>query len=114
MKVNIPEVLSNHILPISWDVRKVWGVIAPIEKLPITDFNFLLDLPFWSSKANIGMLFDLTPKQVIKNMDKYPHQKGRILKADIRFPIDFIFDRGNGLLQRIGQSAQSRALWWNS
>lgn len=40
----------------------------------------------------MGMLFDLTPNQALTNLDLYPHQRERIEKADIRYPVDIIFD----------------------
>ncbi len=94
MKKNIPPELSGYILPFDWDVKKVWEQKAPVENLPLEEFEFMLDLPFWSSRPNSGMLFDVTPGQVMAELDMYPHQKKRIQNADTGFPVDFIHDGG--------------------
>jgi hypothetical protein len=90
MTKHIPTKLKDRLLPFNWDVQKVWALDAPEERVPTNELAPLLELPFWSSKPNSGMLFDLSPVEVIKDLDRYAHQKVRILNADIRFPIDFI------------------------
>ncbi|MFO6425498.1 hypothetical protein [Motilimonas sp. KMU-193] len=94
MSKYIPKELKGFILPFNWDVNKVWGLLAPIEDVELSDFEFLFELPFWSSRPNAGMLFDISPNQVLANMYLYPHQKERVEKADIQYPIDFIFENG--------------------
>ncbi len=38
------------------------------------------------------MLFDITPNQVLSNLAKYPHQTKRVENADIKYPIDCIYE----------------------
>jgi hypothetical protein len=89
----IPKILSDHILPFNWDVRIVWSQHAEISRLPFSDFHYLLDLPLWSSVPNRGMLFDISPREVISFPQRSPHQYSRVLKASIEFPIDLIYYR---------------------
>ncbi|MEE9339762.1 MAG: hypothetical protein V3U87_16950, partial [Methylococcaceae bacterium] len=49
-----------------------------------------LALPLWSSASNSGILFDVSPIEVIKRPNRFPHQYKRILQADTRFPIELI------------------------
>ena len=93
MKV-IPAILADHILAFNWDVRRVWEQKAEASVLPLMDFDYLLNLPLWSSVPNQGMLFDISPREVIASPQRSPHQYRRILDADIKFPIDLISYRG--------------------
>ena len=93
MKV-IPDILVDHILPFHWDVAKVWEQEAEVVALPFADLNYLLDLPLWSSVPDRGLLFDISPREVIASPQRSPHQHRRILEADIGFPIDLICYQG--------------------
>ncbi|MFD2177169.1 hypothetical protein [Veronia pacifica] len=94
MSKYIPKELEKFILPFNWDVKKVWELPAPIEDAEMSVFEFMFDLPFWSSRPNAGMLFDISPNEVLENMNLYPHQKDRVENADIQYPIDLIFENG--------------------
>ncbi len=89
MKI-IPDILADHILPFDWDVHLVWEEAAEVFPRPLTDFDYLLDLPLWSSVPNRGMLFDISPREVIAFPQRSPHQYQRVLKANIIFPIDLV------------------------
>jgi hypothetical protein len=92
MSKYIPSELKDFILPFNWDVKKVWELPAQIEEVELSTFEFMFDLPFWSSRPNAGMLFDVSPNEVLENFPAYPHQRERVENADIRYPIDFIFE----------------------
>ena len=86
----IPDILVDHILPFQWDVQKVWQQEAEVSPEPLADLSYLLDLPLWSSLPNRGMLFDISPREVIACPHTSPHQHRRILKADSNYPIDLM------------------------
>jgi hypothetical protein len=69
----VPSVLAEHILPFNWDVRKLWNLEAEISLQPRSDFDYLLDLPLWSSVPDQGMLFDISPREVIVCPERSPH-----------------------------------------
>jgi len=94
MSKYIPEVLKEFMLPFNWDVRKVWMQEADIEEIMLSELEFMFELPYWSSKPNSGMLFDITLNQVLDDLAKYPHQTERVENADIQYPIEFIFENG--------------------
>jgi hypothetical protein len=89
MKI-LPEILADHILPFDWDVHLVWEQDAEVVRWPIADLAYLLDLPLWSSVPGQGMLFDISPREVLGSRDRSPHQHLRILEADVTFPIDLL------------------------
>lgn len=86
----VPPALTDHLLPFNWDVRKVWGLVAPVSEIAISEFSYLLELPLWSSVSNQGMLFDISPAEVIRNPLASPYQTQRLADADTRFPIDVL------------------------
>jgi hypothetical protein len=90
----IPAHLAEHVLPFNWDVRRVWEQTAEASVLPRVDFDYLLNLSLWSSVPSRGMLFDISPREVIAFPQKSPHQYRRILEAKIEFPIDLLSYRG--------------------
>lgn len=92
MSKQLPSELVPFVLPFNWDVTRVWALTAAVEYRPIAEFRAYFDLPFWSSRANAGMLFDLTPNQVLKHPERYPHQQARLEQADLEYPVDFIVD----------------------
>jgi hypothetical protein len=90
----VPKELSEHILPFNWDVRRVWQQVSAITQRPIADFHYLLDLPLWSSLPQQGMLFDISPREVMAFPERSPHQTQRIHTAHIDFPIDLLHYQG--------------------
>ena len=87
----LPKILTDHILPFDWDVRRVWEMEREVTVRPVSDFAYLLDLPLWSSVPNRGMLFDISPREVLESPQRSPHQYERVLGADVGFPIDLLF-----------------------
>jgi hypothetical protein len=89
MKV-LPDILAGHILPFDWDVRRVWTQEAEVSRWPVADLAYLLDLPLWSSVPGRGMLFDISPREVLSSPGRSPHQHLRVLQSDVAFPIDLL------------------------
>jgi len=88
---SLSNILTDYILPFDWDVRRVWELEREVTVRLVSDFARLLDLPLWSSVPDQGMLFDISPREVIDHPQRSPHQHERILKADTDFPIDLLF-----------------------
>jgi hypothetical protein len=94
MTKRVPTELVEHILPFNWDVRRVWEQEAAISRRPLADFEYLLDLPLWSSQPKQGLLFDVAPRVVMDFPEKSPHQTQRLHEARIEFPIDLLHHQG--------------------
>jgi hypothetical protein len=90
MSKNIPTELRDHILPFNWDVTKVWSLDVKVVDVLISKFEYLLNLPLWSSVGGKGMLFDLKPMSVISNPSISPYQAERLSITDTTYPIDFL------------------------
>jgi len=94
MEKQIPELLKDHILPFDWDVKSVWSLDSQIIEEKRSKLDYLLHLPLWSSVPNEGMLFDITPIEVITDPRRSPHQTERIEKTDESYPIDMLHFEG--------------------
>ena len=90
MNKHIPFVLQPHILPLNWEVTKVWALNSRVHQAWLSHFEYLLELPIWSSRPNAGMLFDITPMKLIKQPESCPYQMNRVRQANIKYPIDFL------------------------
>ena len=87
---SIPPILVDHILPFNWDVRKVWQLSADVIDEQVEPFLYLMDLPLWSDVPYSGMLFNISPSEVLNNPKRSPHQMNRVLSADTLYPLDFL------------------------
>jgi len=90
MKKRIPKILKSHILPFNWDVKLVWQLPAHPQVVERREFDYLLELPLWSSTPKSGMFFDISPMEILENPSLAPHQFERIIEADTSFPIDMM------------------------
>ena len=91
---NIPEHLLAAILPFNWNLKKVWALPCESQLYPRSDFDYLLSLAFWSSVQNQGMLYDISPLNVLMESEKAPHQYKRIMDANIEYPLDILNYQG--------------------
>ncbi|MCK5829863.1 MAG: hypothetical protein KAH20_06130 [Methylococcales bacterium] len=99
---SIPIELQEHILPFNWDVTLVWALSTPTQEVYREEFDYFLTLPLWSSTPNFGMLFDVSPIEVIKSPDRFPHEYRRILQADTKFPIELLeYNHKNWILDGV-------------
>jgi hypothetical protein len=87
---SVPPALRRHILPFNWDVRRVWRLPTSAQSVAREELDYLLELPLWSSVPQGGMLFDISPRQVLADPQVTLHQYQRIQEADLAFPIDML------------------------
>lgn len=74
-------------LPFWRENQKLWALKAPVEEMDIKELKWIFDIPFWEDEdGNIV----ITPRQVMRRMDKYPHHRDKILRADTVHPIDIM------------------------
>lgn len=90
MTKRFPRILNEHILSINWDVRKVWALESPVKLVERLEYDYLLDLPLWSSVQGKGMLFDISPMTVIKNPMASVYQTERLKSTITKYPLDFL------------------------
>jgi hypothetical protein len=71
----------------TWNKTSIWGLNLPIRNVPLSQLQWHLELPFWSTNPP-EPLFNLSPNEVlsISSFDDI-HWK-RIHMADLSYPID--------------------------
>ena len=82
----IPPILTPYILDFHWDVELLHRLDLPTAELPLSDLAHHLDLPFW----RYDRPFQVTPRQVAADPDRYDEQYARTLAADLRHPLDVV------------------------
>lgn len=95
MKKNLPQIIKDVGFDFHWDNEKVWALDLPTKEIPIDDLSWHFDIPFWSE--NNGF-YNLAPKTVLENKDKYADRIERIMVSDISYPLDVMEWKGRLLL----------------
>lgn len=67
-----------------WLLSRLWGLDLPTCSIPLTDFDWLLDLPLWQRD---GVRFQVSPRQVFERPEEWPHHLRRAQRADLAYPI---------------------------
>lgn len=74
-------------LPFWRDNKKLWALDVPVEEMPLSEFVWIFDLPFWEDEeGNIV----ITPRQVMDQLDAFPFHAQKIDNADTAYPIDIM------------------------
>jgi hypothetical protein len=94
-KREVPSIIREVGLDISWDERKVWQLDFPIEEMDVSELIWHYDIPFWFKP---GGFYDLKPQEVIDNPERYTEEYVRTMGADTTHPIDIMFWRGRWLI----------------
>ena len=89
MEKILPDIIKQNCFDFWWDNQKVYQLNVPIEEIPVTELDWIFDLPFWS---NEGVNYILTPREFINNPTKYPTHKTRIEICDTAYPIDIMLN----------------------
>lgn len=92
----MPATLQPWLLPLEWDRDKLWSIRHPPVQVPLHDFRWLYELPFW--RGNDGAWFDVTPSQFLVSPGDYPEHEHRVATADLEFPIHAIRRRGRSFI----------------
>lgn len=91
-----PPIIDKVGFDFRWDNRKVWALEIEPEEMPVSELEWILDIPFLAVDTDWG--YELTAREVLENPDKYPYQIERTKKADIRYPIDIMWNKERWLI----------------
>ena len=86
----LPPELREFYFDFDWDNQKTWSLTLPVETVPISELEWHLDLPIWSSVRGLP-LFDLVPRDVLRRLAAHRHHREKLKKADVSFPIDMMW-----------------------
>jgi hypothetical protein len=67
-----------------WDIDKLHKLDLPCKKIPTSELEWQLELPWWQHNRQY---FTLSPIQVAANPEKYKEQYQRTLAAHLNHPI---------------------------
>ena len=90
-----PKIIDDVGFDFHWDEEKVWKLDVPVEEMNISELEWHFDTPFWWTK---GGYYDLNPREVIGNPEKWRNEYGRTMKSDLKYPLDIMFWRERWLL----------------
>lgn len=91
-----PAIIKDVGFDFYWDEKKLWALEIPSEEVPIGDLQWQFDIPFWDKPD--GGYYDLTARMVMEHPQVYHKEYERIMRADMRYPIDIMFWRGRWLI----------------
>jgi hypothetical protein len=85
-KTKFPAEISEYFHS-SWETREVWRIEVPRSTLPMSELEWHLDWPFFSTNPP-APLFDLKPRDVLENPHHFTKHWNRVVAADLSFPLD--------------------------
>lgn len=86
----IPNLVQHTSMRYDWDARQLDNLDLPLTEMPIVQLDWHFRYPFWHSE---GGYFDLTPARVLDYPDWYAQHHEKIMKADLRWPLDVIWHK---------------------
>ncbi len=95
MVTKVPRIIEEVGFDFYWDEKKVWELDVPVEEMDIKDLEWHFDIPFWWTG---GEKYNLKPKDVLADQEKYITEYERIKKADLSYPLDIMFWKNRWLL----------------
>ncbi|MDD3607205.1 MAG: hypothetical protein PHQ20_00170 [Candidatus Moranbacteria bacterium] len=95
MKEEIPQIIKEVGFDFSWEEEKVWKLNFSVETIDIQELTWHFDIPFlWEN----GGVYNLKPKDVIDNPKAHNEEYERTMKADLKYPIDIMENKGRWLI----------------
>jgi hypothetical protein len=82
---SMPYECSVNSFPFAFKMPEMWDSNKQIEDVHIDELKWNLEFPWWETYE--GVRYNLRPKEVLNNLDKYPIHKDRINNADISYPL---------------------------
>ncbi len=95
MREDLPQIIKEVGFDFSWDEKKVWQLDVPVTEMNLSELEWHFDIPFlWWGRG----IYNLTPRTVMEKPADYPKEYERTMKADIKFPIDIMENKGRWLI----------------
>ncbi|MGR3662062.1 MAG: hypothetical protein ACU0CA_12885 [Paracoccaceae bacterium] len=82
----IDDVIDRYWYAIDWDVATIWALELPVDEISVDKLVWQMDVPVWPDAA--GAPYTVTPNQVLQNIGQNRREYERVLKADLRYPIE--------------------------
>lgn len=95
MEKDLPDIIKEVGFEFDWENEKVWRLNAPVIEMDIKELDWHFDVPFHCYK---GGAYNLTSREIIENPGKYRTEYERMMKADLKYPIDIMENKGRWLI----------------
>jgi hypothetical protein len=92
---DVPRALRGVLLDFPWELDRLLALNLPVERIAVTEFTWLLDLPFWREEDE---WFVVTPNEVRGRPEDHVEQWARTLRADLDAPVHFTQSHGRRVL----------------
>ena len=93
----LPASLQGVFFPFRWDKHALWDLPTPAMLLSLTELEWHLDLPVWSTQPP-KPLFDLLPREVIAQPALHENHWQRIIAAPLEYPLDLFEYNGRWVI----------------
>lgn len=95
MKEKLPDIIKEVGFDFDWEEEKVWQLDIPVTKMDIEELVWHFDIPFhWRGDS----AYSLTSREIIEHPEDNKTEFKRILKADLKYPIDIMQNKGKWLI----------------
>jgi len=95
MKNELPDIIKEVGFDFDWENEKVWQLNIPVVEMDINKLTWHFDIPFHSHK---GGIYNLTSREIIEYPEEYKEEYKRTMKADFKYPIDIMENKGKWLI----------------
>lgn len=95
MKEELPDIIKEMGFDFDWENEKVWRLNIAITEMDIEELVWHLDIPFHWHK---GGIYNLTSREIIEHPHEYQEEYERTMKADLKYPIDIMENKGRWLI----------------
>lgn len=95
MKEGLPEIIKQAGFDFDWENEKVWKLNIPVTKMELGELVWHFDIPFHWHK---GGVYNLTSREIIENPSEHEAEYQRTMKADLKYPIDIMENKGKWLI----------------
>lgn len=80
------DIIDRYWYSIDWDVPTIWALDLPVHEISVDRLVWHMDAPVWCDAS--GVPYQTTPNQVLQNFEENWREYDRILKVDLRYPIE--------------------------
>lgn len=95
MKEELPDIIKQVGFDFDWENEKVWRLNIPVTEMNIKELTWHFDIPFHWHK---GGVYNLTSREIIENPHVHKDEYQRTMKADLKYPIDIMENKGRWLI----------------
>ena len=95
MRGDLPKIIKEVGFDFDWENEKVWNLNIPVSEMEIEKLTWHFDVPFhWYQ----GGIYNLTSREIMEYPEKHKEEYERTLKADLKYPIDIMENKGRWLI----------------